>query len=239
MGRNPFQTAFSEPSQSTSQRRPQNKSPAGSLPLASPSPQAQQITLFSPTLPPAVGQTVAAGQQQQATTKQQPQQNLQFFTPTPPPSIRGNTNVFRPNPADRLAQSGAAVSPPFPTPPPPAPSRPLTLNSIINTRPRSQQQDTSLPTFVAQDLQGFDLQNFHRNEEGQLVLTTANNLNLPFIENGDIVGGSAKNIRLSGEPEVARRPTVVNAKPPPNADPRQRSRTRTRDQVTFLFGIDQ
>ena len=73
-------------------------------------------------------------------------------------------------------------------------------------------------SFDASNGQSFDLNNFHRNEEGQLVLTTAS-LNLPFIEDEKIVQ----------QPPASRRPP--NARPPPNADPRHRSRTRVRDQV--------
>ena len=73
-------------------------------------------------------------------------------------------------------------------------------------------------SFDASNGQSFDLNNFHRNEEGQLVLTTAS-LNLPFIEDEKTVQ----------QPPASRRPP--NARPPPNADPRHRSRTRVRDQV--------
>lgn len=73
-------------------------------------------------------------------------------------------------------------------------------------------------SFDGSNGQSFDLNNFHRNEEGQLVLTTAS-LNLPFIEDEKTVQ----------QPPASRRPP--NARPPPNADPRHRSRTRVRDQV--------
>ncbi|MCP3665455.1 MAG: hypothetical protein GY696_23665 [Gammaproteobacteria bacterium] len=58
-------------------------------------------------------------------------------------------------------------------------------------------------------------------------MLTTNSLNLPFLDEAD----NSQVVPAQPAATAARRPP--NAKPPPGADPRNRGRTRAREQVGF------